>query len=101
MKQHKKKMDNSKGKKTLVQKKHKAHNKPTEKFGDLSKPGSKPLAKLWGPNVPYSNQIANGDKDDDRELEDEDDPQDHIADDNGFVKTFKISGRKISEWERR
>jgi len=68
---------------------------------DYSRPGSKPVAKLWGPKVPYSNQIANGDRDDDRELEDEDDPQDHIADDNGFSKTFKISGRKISEWERR
>jgi len=52
---------------------------------DYSKPGSLPLDKLWGRHVKYSDQIANGDKDDDKELEDEDDFEDDIADDNGFT----------------
>jgi len=34
--------------------------------------------------------LANGDIDDDRELEDEDDPRDLIVDDNGFVGQGKI-----------
>jgi len=33
----------------------------------------------------YSNELANGDKSDDKELEDVDDVNDNIADDNGFV----------------
>jgi hypothetical protein len=40
---------------------------------------------IWSPHVPYSNQLANGDGDDDKELEDEEDPRDLIVDDNGFV----------------
>ena len=32
-----------------------------------------------------SNEVANGDKSDDKELEDQDDPRDKIVDDNGFV----------------
>lgn len=36
-----------------------------------------------------SNEICDGDKDDDKELEDENDPNDHIVDDNGFVNQFK------------
>jgi len=41
---------------------------------DYSKPGTKPFAKTWGPGVKYSDQLANGDAADDKELEDEDDP---------------------------
>jgi hypothetical protein len=55
------------------------------KTEDFSKPGSSPFAELWGSEVKYSDQIANGNADDDKELEDEDDPEDIIADDNGFV----------------
>lgn len=40
---------------------------------------------IWGPHVPYSNQLANGDRSDDKEVQDEDDPKDLIVDDNGFV----------------
>lgn len=39
----------------------------------------------WGADVKYSDQLSNGDVDDDKEVEDEDDPRDHIVDDNGFV----------------
>jgi len=39
----------------------------------------------WGANVPYSDQLSNGDVDDDKEVEDEDDPHDLIVDDNGFT----------------
>jgi hypothetical protein len=41
--------------------------------------------QIWGPHVKYSEQLANGDVDDDKELEDEDDPRDMIVDDDGFV----------------
>ena len=44
--------------------------------------GRKPI---WGAEVPYSNQLANGDVDDNKELENEDDPRDLIVDDDGFV----------------
>ena len=44
-----------------------------------------PFADLWGSEVKYSDQIANGNVDDDKELEDEDDVEDIICDDNGFV----------------
>ena len=47
--------------------------------------GRKPL---WGSEVKYSDQIANGDADDDKEVQDEDDHSDIIADDNGFVKQY-------------
>jgi len=47
--------------------------------------GRKPL---WGSEVKYSDQLANGDADDDKELEDEDDPEDMICDDNGFVRQW-------------
>jgi len=40
---------------------------------------------VWGPHVKYSDQLANGDHDDDKELEDENDPRDLIVDDDGFV----------------
>jgi hypothetical protein len=40
----------------------------------------------------YSNEIANGDKSDDKQLEDQDDAEDDIVDDNGFVKSFRRTG---------
>ena len=40
-------------------------------------------------NPPPSDEVANGDRDENRQLEDEDDPDDDIADDNGFVNAFK------------
>jgi len=40
----------------------------------------------------YSNEIANGDRSDDKELEDQDDPNDDIVDNNGFVNQFKRHG---------
>jgi len=40
----------------------------------------------------YSNELANGDRSDDKELEDQDDPNDDIVDNNGFVNQFKRHG---------
>jgi hypothetical protein len=57
-------------------------------------PGTLPFGDLWGSDVKYSDQIANGDEDDDKELEDEDDPEDIIVDDNGFVNQFDIDREK-------
>jgi len=67
---------------------------------DYAKPGTKPLAETWGPEVKYSNQVANGDADEDKEIEDEDDPRDPIVDDDGFVNQFKQNKRSVSEWNR-
>jgi hypothetical protein len=39
-----------------------------------------------------SNEVANGDVSEDKELEDQDDPRDNIVDDNGFVNSFKRKG---------
>jgi len=58
---------------------------------DYSKPGSLPFNQLWGPEVKYSDQLANGDDDDDKEIQDEDDPRDMIVDDDGFVNQFKVT----------
>jgi len=57
------------------------------------------LADLWGPDVKYSDQIANGDEDDDKELEDEDDPRDMIVNDDGFVNQWDIDMNKAREWK--
>jgi hypothetical protein len=38
---------------------------PTE---DYAKPGTVPLAEMWGPGVKYSDQVANGDADEDKEI---------------------------------
>lgn len=51
----------------------------------------------------YSNQIANGDRSDDKELEDQDDPNDDIVDNNGFVNQWKRHGdiaqiRSTNDW---
>jgi len=40
----------------------------------------------------YSNELANGDRSVDKELEDQDDPNDAIVDNNGFVNSFKRTG---------
>jgi len=68
---------------------------------DYSKPGTLPLAETWGPTTPYSNQVANGDDADDKEIEDEDDPADPIVDDDGFVNQFKMNKGSTQEWGRR
>ena len=54
---------------------------------------------LWGPDVKYSDQLANGDLDDDKELEDEDDPNDDIVDDNGFTDQWvNQKDKRLKEW---
>jgi hypothetical protein len=55
---------------------------------------------IWGPHVPYSNQLSNGDRDDDKEVEDEDDPRDLIVDDNGFVNQHQVDKESVKEWGR-
>ena len=72
-------------------------DKPKE---DYSKPGTLPFDQLWGPEVKYSDQIANGDKDDDKEIQDEDDPRDPIVNDEGFVNQFKVNKGSVQEWNR-
>jgi hypothetical protein len=67
---------------------------------DYSKPGTVPLAATWGPETPYSNQVANGDKDDDKEIQDEEDPRDPIVDDDGFVNQYKMNKGSVQEWNR-
>jgi len=67
---------------------------------DYSKPGTLPVAQLWGPSVKYSDQLANGDADEDKEIQDEDDPRDPIADDDGFVNQFKMDKGSVQEWNR-
>lgn len=39
-----------------------------------------------------SDEVANGDSSENKELEDQDDPNDKIVDDNGFVNQFKRHG---------
>ena len=54
---------------------------------------------MWGSEVKYSDQLANGDVDDDKELEDEDDPNDDIVDDNGFVNQYvDKQDHRLKEW---
>jgi hypothetical protein len=55
---------------------------------------------IWAHNVKYSDQVANGDEDDDKELEDEADPRDVIVDDDGFVNQFQHNPEKLAEWAR-
>ena len=43
--------------------------------------------------IPFSDELADGDFTDDKELEDEDDIDDDIVDDNGFVNLFKNKGQ--------
>jgi len=61
---------------------------------------NKGRAAIWGATVPYSNQVSNGDMDDDKELEDEDDPRDLIVNDDGFVNQHKIDPHSAAEWGR-
>merc|ERR1711990_550275 len=42
-------------------------------------------------NPPPSDEVANGDVSENKQLEDEDDPDDDIVDDNGFVNAYKES----------
>lgn len=42
-------------------------------------------SRLWDPSVKYSDQLANGDRDDDKELEKEHDMTDDIVDYNGHT----------------
>lgn len=67
---------------------------------DYSVPGTVPLAATWGPETPYSNQIANGNNDDDKEIQDEEDPRDPIVDDDGFVNQYKMNKGSVQEWNR-
>ena len=39
-----------------------------------------------------SNEVANGDVSENKELEDQDDPEDEIVDNNGFVNQWKRKG---------
>jgi len=55
---------------------------------------------LWHHSVKYSDQLANGDEVDDKELEDEDDPRDIIVDDDGFVDQWRHNPAKLAEWAR-
>jgi len=66
-------------------KKHQSLAQGEDAGEDYSVPGTVPFADLWGPEVKYSDQVANGDQDDDKELQDEDDPRDPIVNDDGFV----------------
>ena len=66
---------------------------------DYANAGSLPNADLWNADVKYSDQLANGNLDDDREVEDEDDPNDDIVDDNGFVSQFvRDDDDRLREW---
>ena len=49
----------------------------------------------------YSNELANGDKSDDKEVEDENDARDSIVNDNGFVNQFKNHSSGGSMWATR
>jgi len=59
-----------------------------DREADLAINAALPVGDLWNADVRYSDQIANGDGDDDKEVEDEDDFNDDIVDDNGFVNQF-------------
>jgi hypothetical protein len=70
-----------------------------DREADLANNGALPVGDLWNADVNYSDQIANGDHDDDKEIEDEDDPNDIIVDDDGFVNQFVDHGdRRLHEW---
>jgi len=46
----------------------KGHESLIQDDEDFSKPGTLPFQQLWGPEVKYSDQVANGDEDDDKEI---------------------------------
>jgi hypothetical protein len=52
-----------------------------------NKANAKTHAKNKNKEIP-SNEVCDGDEAEDKELEDENDPNDIIADDNGFVKQW-------------
>ena len=49
----------------------------------------------------YSNELANGDRSDDKEVEDENDVRDSIVNDNGFVNQWKNHSSGGSMWATR
>jgi len=84
----------------LVQLNAKQAAAPNVGAEDYSVPGTVPLASTWGPETPYSNQIANGNSADDKEIQDEEDPRDPIVDDDGFVNQYKMNKGSVEEWNR-
>jgi len=44
-----------------------------------------------------SDELCDGDRDDDRQLEDEGDAEDDIVDDNGFVKQWDATQRELTQ----
>ena len=66
-----------------------------DKIAQIAKKGTQNISEetyiaLRGDaNPPPSDEVANGDRDEDRQLEDEEDPDDDIVDDNGFVNASK------------
>ena len=66
---------------------------------DLANSGTMPTADLWNADVKYSDTLANGDVDDNKEIEDEDDPNDDIVDDNGFAhNVVNPSDPRLRAW---
>ena len=64
-----------------------------------AKPAPKPVPKTGGEK--YSDQLANGDRSDDKEIQDIQDPRDAIADDNGFVNQYRTNWaqkKSQNEW---
>ena len=58
-----------------------------------------PLDQLWPANMKYSDQLANGDDADDNEIEDEEDPNDPLVADWGFVNRFvRPDDPRIPTW---
>ena len=72
-----------------------------DKLAQIAKKGTQNISEdtyiaLRGDANPRpSDEVANGDRDEDRELEDEDDPDDMITDDNGFVNQFKSNRQYV------
>jgi len=50
--------------------------------------------RMLGEEKP-SDEVANGDKDDDKELQDEGDAKDDIVDDNGFVRQWDSTQKSL------
>jgi hypothetical protein len=44
------------------------------------------------PGLPYSNELSNGDRSDDKQLEDVDNAKYDVADDVGFTNVWKHTG---------
>jgi len=92
--------DNGFVKQWLVQEKAQIANITEE-----AKPKSLAQTKSKAQELP-SNEICDGDEADDKELEDENDPNDDIVDDNGFVKQWLVqldseNGKKPSKHHKK